>query len=166
MVTTSPVPHPGWKPRLSRARAGPRPQAVSVAGLVPTSPPSPDLPDALRAHRGSSSVCWGVASGGAQGPPHPGGTGPPSSRLGTPPAQQEEMAVESTAPSPDPELGEGTQSWRGPQEADSRGIVTKVCFSNKVPTLRNKPCEERSPGTRGPQESVGAKKPSDGGGLP
>lgn len=42
----------------------------------------------------------------------------------------------------------------------------KVCFSNEALTLRNKPCEKRSPGTRVPQESVGAKKPSDGGGLP
>ena len=53
MVTTSPVPHPVWKPRLSRARAGPRPQAVSAAGLVPASPPSPDLPDAPAASVGA-----------------------------------------------------------------------------------------------------------------
>lgn len=77
MVTTSPAPHLGWKPRLSHARAGPRPQDASAAGLVPTSPPSPDLPNALRVRKGSSSVCCGVASGGAQGPPHPGEVPPP-----------------------------------------------------------------------------------------
>ena len=34
------------------------------------------------------------------------------------PSQQAGMAVESTAPSPDPEIGEGTPSWQGPQEVD------------------------------------------------